>query len=221
MEEDQKVTVPISAEAAERIPRLYEEWLEIYKSELDEGHRLIDRIVKIAEMRISFFDKIVLLAGGSFALSLTFLASLQRYPQRPPIKGMWTLELAWCLLLASMVLSWLHNRHRTVVAEAATYMLGSRVKQYFAHQAARTVSLAGKALGGCKSPDLDLGAVFEGLSGMMKESGVEMGATAKKMTGIFTESQAIARKIGEVAFFALVCAFLLMLIFAIKNLSLL
>lgn len=60
---------------------------------------------KMFEMRISFFDKLILLSSGTFALSLTMLGSLHSHAASGnPLVGIGYLKRAWVLMLVSILM---------------------------------------------------------------------------------------------------------------------
>jgi hypothetical protein len=73
------VTLRASPEQLKNLSELRKDLESFERSKLCETHAVTDRFIKTSELRISFYEKLILLAGGSFALSLTFLGSLQRH----------------------------------------------------------------------------------------------------------------------------------------------
>jgi hypothetical protein len=63
--------VPAGREAD--IVELHKMWVQSRKEWATEFAAVFDRYGHLVEMRIAFFEKLILLAGGSFSLSLTFL----------------------------------------------------------------------------------------------------------------------------------------------------
>jgi hypothetical protein len=219
--EDKKFAMHVTAEAAKQIPPLYEEVKESYKRDMDEADRVADRFIRIAEMRISFFEKIILLAGGTFALSLTFLGSLQHHNLGSPITAMWSLEGSWVLLLSSIFLSWLHNRHRLFVIESVTFAVAARVRSLYEWQRGLLLARAGKAFKGVEIPDLDLTAFFNATAKTTAKSSVDAEKMREQMVEVAKTSWTIARKLGDFALLSIACAFFLALLFAVRNASLL
>ncbi len=77
-EENAKVNVQIPANRVSGILSLYQEWSRSRDATVEEMHRGLDGAIKAIERRIAFFDRLILLAGGSFALSLTFVSTLHK-----------------------------------------------------------------------------------------------------------------------------------------------
>jgi ribosomal protein S10 len=71
-DEEKPVSIHISADGAKRIPELFEDLTHSRRLAVEEMHGAVDRALKVSEIRIAFYEKLILLAGGSFALSLTF-----------------------------------------------------------------------------------------------------------------------------------------------------
>ncbi len=115
------VTLHFSWEAASSLVRLRENMTAFEESQVANSHTAVDRFIKTSEMRVAFYEKLILLAGGSFALSLTFLGSLHRAAAPShPLAAMGRLETAWVLLLSCIVFSWLHNLHRYAAVDYIT-----------------------------------------------------------------------------------------------------
>jgi hypothetical protein len=77
---------------------------------LDPFRQLLDSLMKIATMRTSFFEKLMLLAAGSFALTLTLLAFLRSHAApNQPLASLVYLKTAWGLMLTSILFGGLHN----------------------------------------------------------------------------------------------------------------
>lgn len=70
-----------------------------------------DRTIKLTNQRIGFFEKLIILDAGTFALTLTFLGALSsRIPSTVPAGIHLSLMYwGWILLLMSILFSWLHN----------------------------------------------------------------------------------------------------------------
>jgi hypothetical protein len=224
-EENKTTRTPVSEDAvktlAGEIPRLHKQGEEADRGDLEETLRLCDQFVKIAEMRISFFEKIILLAGGSFALSVTFLGSLQRHNLGSPIKMMWGLEGSWVLLLVSICASWLHNRHRGFFIESIIFAGAARARSY--HQTRRAILLkrAASAFKIVETPGVDLSAFFQTMAATSTESSSDADQMRERMAELAKKSMTTSGKLGDFALLAIACAFLLMLIFAVRNASLL
>jgi hypothetical protein len=133
---DFKVTIPPGASRV--ILKGYEDLKATLDADLNESNRTVDRLIKVSELRNAFYEKIILLAGGSFALSLTFLTGLQRSMGHDShVSARWCLELSWAFLLLCIFLSWLHNRHRITVVESTTAALAGRARSHYNRQHGR------------------------------------------------------------------------------------
>src|SRR5438270_6558114 len=75
------ITLQVSAQTVSKLTELRIDIESFQRSLVDEQNSRTNRYIRVSEMRIAFFEKLILLAGGSLALSLTFLASLQRHLQ--------------------------------------------------------------------------------------------------------------------------------------------
>jgi len=94
-DEPNSVTIHIPGEQVGKVAPLYEEWSRARDGMLEEVRRSVDTAIKLTEMRSGFFEKLVLLATGSFALSLTFLGSLNKHTQGAPLAALACLKVSW------------------------------------------------------------------------------------------------------------------------------
>jgi hypothetical protein len=76
------VTLQLTPQAVASFLELDKDITSFQTTQVDDSRFAIEQFRKICEMSIAFHEKLILLAGGSFALSLTFLGSLQRSPTR-------------------------------------------------------------------------------------------------------------------------------------------
>jgi hypothetical protein len=98
--------------------KLNAEWLALRDSTFKDMHEFTDSLKSTYGMRISFFEKLILLSSGTFALSLTLLGSLHGHaPSAKPLVGSRYLESAWVLMLVSILFSWAHNLIRSAELE--------------------------------------------------------------------------------------------------------
>src|SRR5208282_759104 len=121
---------------ADRIPgilSLGEEWSRSREATVEEMHRSFDGFIKMIERRIAFFDRLILLAGGSFALSLTLVSTLHKTAQNADFVSAGCLKAAWVLMLVCIIFSWIHNWYRVTVAERV-YLMGQKRVSAFQHQ---------------------------------------------------------------------------------------
>ena len=94
-QEQQTATIHIPGEQVGKVAPLYEEWSRVRDTTLEEAHQSVDRAIKLTEVRTSFFEKLILLATGSFALSLTFLGTLHRHTEQgSPLAALGCLKAA-------------------------------------------------------------------------------------------------------------------------------
>jgi ABC-type Fe3+-siderophore transport system permease subunit len=115
---DSKTAIRLEAtpDQESQLTELRKDMESYQRLQVAEWHTAYSEFMKSSELPISFYEKLILLAGGSFALSLTFLAALQRHTSQNPgaasLSAMGKLKASWVLLLICIVLSWLHNLHR-------------------------------------------------------------------------------------------------------------
>jgi hypothetical protein len=218
-EEQTGTTINLSAEAVRRILQLRDERAAYEKTAVDEMHRWASNWTKLSEMRIAFHEKLILLAGGSFALSLTLLGSLQHETRVNSITGIRLLEIAWSLLLLSIVLSWVHNRRRFLIAEnlsaAATLkamtLLHSTESLFFKRVAS--------VFKGTETAELNLSNFFSLVSDVTAECEKQSRKSTEEFVKNSIQETRVATRLSNYALFLIFLAFLVMLLFAIKNAS--
>ena len=94
------------------------------------GERLTNQTNNISKLRMDFYDRLVLLDGGTISLSLTLVGLLQKAGR--PAQWLPLLFSSWICFLASLLLGMLRNWRepdRLVAAEMASYALV--VHEYF------------------------------------------------------------------------------------------
>ncbi len=198
----------------------YEEWSHNREALLADAWRIVEGQVKFFEQRNAFFEKLMLFATGSFALSLTFLSTLRGHAaQGQPLNALWCLEFAWILMLTSGVCSGLHNLHRTYSSEkfyngASKKLLGVRCTII----QVQMNKLAAQANSSDESSNKEQ---IEGGASQLKQITDD---TVKDAEGLFqqaNDSSGKASKLANTAVLSLEVGFIWLLVFAIKNAALL
>jgi hypothetical protein len=216
------VTMRFSPETVTSLIRLRENMTAFEESQVASSQTIVDRLIKTSEMRTSFYEKLILLAGGSFALSLTFLTSLHRATlQSRPLAAMGRLEAAWILLLTCIVFSWLHNLNRYAGVDHVTLANATFVTAMQENWAFNLLSRAAALFRTAESPSVGfsdgvtmVAHSFRLLSQKSKESGTQ---SVKD----FRLHYNVSAVLGGLALLSIVVAFALMIVFAIKNAGLL
>ena len=113
----------------------WQEILQHRERELDDNRTLFDQFSKVAELRIAFIEKLMLVNTGTFALSLTFLAALGTHSAARFASSSFLpkLYMSWGLLICSLLVGGLHNKRRTSIVELlfarhAVYVLATGPK---------------------------------------------------------------------------------------------
>jgi hypothetical protein len=220
-EENKKVNVSIPADRASSISALAKEMRRYQETDAKEGLRRADTVTGIIEKRVDFFDKLILLAGGSFALSLTFVFSLSKHDlQNAGIQGIGYLKAGWALMLLSIVLSWIHNWYCYTAGWRFQVLGWSHLTSIRQEGSARLMSRASKTLEGVTAADLNLGEFFDLVSTVgQKESKKAQDSVQENLS----QAKIVlvrASRLGNVAFLAVILAFIFLLIFAVKNIPL-
>lgn len=145
----------------------FDEILKAREVTLGDSEAQFDRFTKIWEMRIAFIEKVILLDTGTFALSLTFLASVGSHSAARSVSQSFlhTLVTAWLFLLFSILMGGIHNRLRMASITRIFLMNAALRKEYrtedHARRFARTSSLLTGTLTPSNGEPLDLSVVFK------------------------------------------------------------
>lgn len=221
-EENAKVKVQIPGNRVPGILSLYQEWARSREATIEEMRCGLDGAIKTIERRIAFFDRLILLAGGSFALSLTFVSTLHK-SQAPNVNfvSVGCLKGAWVFMLLCIVLSWIHNWYRCTAADRLLFAAQGRISS-FQHQVNAEFAGRGSALfEGIMAEDVNFGEFFSLLKSYYvseakkAESSVEQ--TRQDAIAVLVK----ATRIGNAAFLCVVVSFVLLLVFALRNVALL
>jgi len=219
------VTLQATSAQLEKLTKAREDMEDYQRRSVDAWRKGTDTFIKISEMRIAFFEKLILLSGGSFALSLSFLTSLNhRGPQSQltaPLHALGRFKAAWVLLLACIVFSWLHNLHRASAVEhfvAATEHKVSSMQQTLASYLMTRCSGIFKGMESTESTISDAATItskiFEGFSRSSQDNASLLSDSLKRY---YRSSTAL----GTLALLSIVVAFVFMIVFAIENSTLL
>jgi len=218
--ENPKVNVRIPGERVPGLLSLYQEWSRSRQETVDEMHRTLDGAIKIIERRIAFFDRLILLAGGTFALSLTFVSTLHKAQgQNANFVSVWSLKAAWILMLFCIVLSWLHNWYRVAEAERI-YLVGQKRVTGFQHEVNAGFANRGSSLfEGVTAEDVDFGEFYNLLKSYFKS---ESEKAISSVGQTFKDTKAASVRaiwLGNLALLCVVVSFVLLLVFALRNVA--
>jgi len=221
-EKGPSITLRVTPEQFKLFTELRQDFESFFQSQVADSRAAVDMLVRTSTIHLSFYEKLILLAGGSFALSLTFLLSLQRHAlQGVPLVAMSRLKGAWGLLLLCIVSSWLHNLIRCRVVDNAmaanatfvTAMQHKSLSSLFARAAGlfKTMESSTTILGDFMA----LGSTTaQGISKQKIDGGAEYVKRVKRfwmVSGI----------LGGLGLLSIILAFWLMVQFAMRNAALL
>jgi len=219
------VKIHFAPEAAKQIPDLYTEMVQARKTSIEEMHRAVDRAMRVGEIKVSFYEKLVLLAGGSFALSLTLLGLLGRgSPHAAAITAVRVLYVAWGSLLLCIFFSWLHNWYRTSAADRLSTLAAVRAQIHENDAYALIFHKLGSIFKGAEItewPDIDLNKILSVISDHMKKQADESAKNLDEYRAAVTAVSKTADRLGNLAMGSIFLGFLLLLVFAIENARLL
>ncbi len=220
--ENKPVQISINPVAAQSAPKLKDELEATAREELDELHHLSDRCEKLVEMSITFHERLLLIAVGSFAFTLTFLAYLRRSDLHgSPIHGIGLLYLAWVFLLLCVVLSWIHNLARASSLVGIFSLEGAKASVLINHKRHLIMERMKKIFENSKTPEIDLGQFFSDVSVFFKSAGDESLKSFDNCLERFNHAERTALKMGGLGSLCIIISFVLLMIFTLKNLALL
>jgi hypothetical protein len=223
LENGTAVTISFPPEFGSKFTELRKDFEAYQQSQVEEWRNATDRFIKVSEMRISFYEKLILLAGGSFALSLTFVGSLQRHAlQGNILLAMGRLKWAWFLLLVCIVFSWLHNLYRCGAVDNLT---ASTARNIAAMQHTWASALMTRTSGlfkqGKESPPVGFGDAVARVGEQFGELSTKSRNDATEYVNTLRRLSLVSAILGGLALLSIITAFAFMVVFAIKNAGLL
>lgn len=216
------MTLQLSPENLTRLTSLRKDITAFQQSQIDEWHADADRFTKSSELRISFHEKLILLAGGSFALSLTFLASLQRHLlQGTTLVALSKLKDAWVLLLLCIVFSWLHNLIRCAAIEQLTAATSTCVASIHQTWASALVTRAAALFKGMESPTMGISDATSATARALLDLSKKSTKDAEEHAERLKHQSILSALLAGLALLSIILAFAFMLVFAVNNATLL
>jgi hypothetical protein len=201
-----------------RFSELNTEWFALRDSMFKDMHGFSGGLEHNYGIRISFFEKLILLASGTFALSLTLLSSIHGHATSvQPLVGIHYLESAWVLMLVSILFSWIHNLIRATELETLfnSIVKGATVGRFSAlHNVTKRMANLAQAHNRHR-------AGFDAMATQAQQSVSDAQSTFAALENNYKRLSRKGRYAGAVGLLALFAAFTLLLIFALKNASLL
>lgn len=219
------VTLQASTEQLKKLTELRQDMESYERSQVAEWHTATDRLIKTSELRISFYERLILVASGSFALSLTFMGSLQRHasqsPALTPLLATGRLKAAWILLLMCIVFSWLHNLYRYVTVDSLSALTATNVA---VKQRTWEHNLVKRSAGLFKGMEASA-SLFSDLFLVVAEYCTQLSAKQKESLPGYAKDlkrySSVSAVLGGLALLSIILAFSFMLVFAIRNVALL
>ena len=225
MENDNEQTPNIPNVAPEHLAAFVElrkELLNELKEQAQEERDKADTMFAISQQSIGFFEKLTVLDGGTFALSLTLLSALSSHIHHPAPPGLnlgW-LYAAWICLLLSIVMCLVHNN--MVHAQASTVhsmALSNTIAARHTIQQVTTTNLS-RLMSGTVQVDgkvIDLKDMFVNLGKALNDSRIQQNKLQFDLWPKVQEFEKTARHVGAVAVWLTWIALLLILVFAMRT----
>jgi hypothetical protein len=216
------VSFQFTPQAVASILELQKDYVTFQKTQIENSREAIDKFRKICEMSVAFYEKLILLAGGSFALSLTFLGSLHRASGKDgSLRDMAELELAWGFLLVAILLCWLHNFVKNTAVDRAVAASVSYITSVNHTWASNLMTRTVGILKPAEAPGTTVSDIFVALGNLREaasKKALDSGAGFIKETTWHMKLAALA---GGMRLLAIIIAFCLMILFAVNNATLL
>ena len=163
------------------------------------GERLTNQTNNISKLRIEFFDRLVLLDGGTISLSLTLVGLLQRVGK--PSHWHLCLFFSWFCFLLSLLLALIRNWRepdRLMAAEWASNAL-------IVHEWASSFTQLAASLG--------ISAADTPMQQALEQGPRVAGAQQKKQEDLYKQTKTM----GDAALFFMILGYVLLIAFAIVN----
>lgn len=215
-------TIHISGENFGRARELAKDYEMAEKEHRKEYRDEADRTIKLTEQRIGFFEKLIILDAGTFALTLTFLGALSSHIPRPVPTGIHLslMYWGWILLLISILFSWVHNW--------ACYTYNSKLLRTDISRAAakraEIISTFHTRLAKLVEGEMNLGdanlsfsTFFEGLGALLKSESKAHNLQIQQLEKSFTDSLTVINFCSLTAILTTLLAFSLVLVFALLS----
>lgn len=162
--------------------------------------RLTEQTNHVAKLRLEFFDRLVLLDGGTISLSLTLIGLLQK-SQKTAMHWQYALVGSWTCFMRSLVLAMLRNwreHDRLMAAESARYALV--IHEWFSAFATTVESL------GVSTADSTA-------QNVLAQGPIQVSQQQARSEGLASTTQ----RLGATAMTLAILGYLLLLAFAVKN----
>lgn len=204
------------------LQEFFREFKELRRSLLDNASSLLENGFRVNQAGASFYEKLILLDGGTIALSLSLLGA-HAPGGHIPKHALYSLVCpAWVLLLLSIFFCWhriaqFHNLNKNLAQQFAalssTYYL-----QYFGILTTKFSRLTQGEIR-IETEKYDFSSIMSGLATLMMKTANDENTKLSDLVKQATERNEKSR-IARFAILATELAFILLCIFAVKIFSL-
>lgn len=193
---------------------------ELRHARFDSFRAVIEQCMKVNENGASFYEKLLLLDGGTIALSLTLLGALAAHPPDghiPKAAFFWCVCPAWALLLTSIgccrrLMGLFHSINRNLVEQVSLMHSNNLALDLSGLSSKVSKGLQGELILDAETHDLSW--FFGGLSKLLEK---EAGAALNRINELAGRAaKAETKTAAKVATYSTYLAFILLCIFAVK-----
>jgi hypothetical protein len=193
---------------------------EMRRARFDNFRAVVEQCIKINENGASYFEKLLLLDGGTIALSLTLLGALAtRTPggHVPRIPFFWCVCPAWILLLASInccrsLMASFHSINRNLV-EQVSLMHSSNLALDLGHLSTKlSKNLQGEIR--LETETYDISWLFGGMSSLLSKEAAEARNKINELTQLGAKVE--TKTAAKIATASTSVALILLCIFAVR-----
>jgi hypothetical protein len=212
------VTIKLPLATGPKFTEVRKDFEAYEKSQVEEWHSIVDTFIKVSELRIAFYDKLILLSGGCFALSVTFLGLLQRNGLGQKSLSLGRLKDAWSLLLISIIFSWLHNLYRCSEVDHLVASSIASVKGFQYKVAGGIVTRAAGLFGqGTESRVVGIADAALQVAKSLEDLSTKSTDEATEYVKRLSRFNRISAVLGGLALLSVIAAFIFLVAFALKN----
>lgn len=206
----------------EALQNFFREFRELRRSHIDNAAVLLENCFKVNQASASFYEKLILLDGGTIALSLSLLGA--HASGHIPKQAFYCLVCpAWVLLLFSILCSGariaqIHNVDKNLAQQFAA-LSAAYYLQYFGILTTKFSKLTqGKIR--IESEEHDFSSFMSGLAALITKTATETQKQLSDLVKHATEADESTSRLARLAVRATQAAFILLCVFAVRIVSL-
>jgi hypothetical protein len=199
----------------------FKEFREVRRSHLENAKSILENCFKVNQAGASFYEKLILLDGGTIALSLSLLGAHAPGSHISKAALYWFVCPAWVLLLLSIYCCWhritqFHNTNKTLVQQFVALS-----SAYYLHYLGTLTTRFSRLAQGeirIETEKHDFSAFMSDLATGLRKTGDEENTRFAALVKEASENDGKSRA-ARLAILATQLAFILLCVFAVKIVS--